>query len=240
MFRVTIAASATPMPKPHARPNAIIVFMAILLTGGAMILRGARSKVHGSLPADTSTPPPAKLAASALSDPLEHAMIKARTIFVLLASGLAATALAEPKPETVIEYRQSVMTMIGWNFVPLSARWSRARFRSMRRNSPSAPSVSNSSRQQALEGFAKGSDKGAKTDAKAEIWSELRRFSDQAERFDHADQDACRRRQDRRRGEDEGTVQENSAARARPVTTSTRRIEAGRTEAQRRLKRENI
>ena len=76
------------------------------------------------------------------------------------------------KPERVIHYRQSAMAMIGWNFAPLgtmvkgkvpfdakefSRRADRLEFLGP----------------QLLEGFAKGSDSGAETDAKAEIWTDF-------------------------------------------------------------------
>jgi cytochrome c556 len=88
----------------------------------------------------------------------------------LIAAGICAEAIAQPKPEDVIEYRQAAMTMIGWNFGALAAMvkgktaWDAKEF-SLRaeRLHTLAP--------QALEGFAKGSDKGAQTDAKADIWT---------------------------------------------------------------------
>jgi cytochrome c556 len=79
------------------------------------------------------------------------------------------------KPERVIHYRQSAMAMIGWNFGPLvtmvkgktpfdakefSRRADRLEFLGP----------------QLQEGFAKGSDRGAETDAKAEIWTEFEDF----------------------------------------------------------------
>jgi cytochrome c556 len=87
-----------------------------------------------------------------------------------LAGALAASiAFAAVKPETAIRYRQSVYTMIGWNFVPLNdmikgkAAWDSAEFaRRAERIASLSP--------QLLEGFPEGSDKGADTEAKPEIW----------------------------------------------------------------------
>lgn len=76
----------------------------------------------------------------------------------------------QPKPEDVIHYRQSAMTLIGWNFGPLSAMvkgklaWDAKEFAlHAERVAALAPMVH--------EGFTKGSDKGAETDAKPEIWA---------------------------------------------------------------------
>ncbi len=83
----------------------------------------------------------------------------------------SATAPAQDvDAEAAIEYRQSAFKMIFWNFSTLSAmareriEFDRDEFR-MR-----ALRVSNYSRQLA-EGFAPGTDSGAPTDAKAEIWA---------------------------------------------------------------------
>ena len=88
--------------------------------------------------------------------------------------GVAVTAAAV-KPETAIHYRQSVYTMIGWNFVPMvdmiknKAPWDAAEFsRRADRIAFLAP--------QLLEGFPEGSDKGAETEAKPEIWKNMDDF----------------------------------------------------------------
>lgn len=92
-----------------------------------------------------------------------------------LALGLAATAAAQMKPDVVIAYRRSAMTMIGWNFGPMSAMvkgkipFDAKEFaKHAERIALLAPQV--------LEGFAKGSDKGAETDAKIEIWTHFDDF----------------------------------------------------------------
>jgi cytochrome c556 len=81
----------------------------------------------------------------------------------------AAAAAAAVKPETAIHYRQSVYTMIGWNFGPMvgmikdKTPWNQTEFAlHAERIAQLAP--------QLLEGFPEGSDKGAETEAKADIW----------------------------------------------------------------------
>lgn len=90
----------------------------------------------------------------------------------LLATAVAAAAV---KPETAIRYRQSVYTMIGWNFVPMvdmiksKTPWDSAEFaKHADRTASLAP--------QLLEGFPEGSDKGADTEAKPEIWKNMDDF----------------------------------------------------------------
>lgn len=87
----------------------------------------------------------------------------------------AVVATAAVKPETAIHYRQSVYTMIGWNFAPLGAMvkgktpWDANDFgRHAERIAFLAP--------QLLEGFPEGSDKGASTEAKPGIWKNMGDF----------------------------------------------------------------
>jgi cytochrome c556 len=93
-------------------------------------------------------------------------------IAALLATAIAAAAV---KPETAIRYRQSVYTMIGWNFVPMvdmvkgKTPWDSPSFAiHADRIAFLAP--------QLLEGFPEGSDKGADTEAKQEIWKNMDDF----------------------------------------------------------------
>jgi cytochrome c556 len=97
-------------------------------------------------------------------------MKTASTILAMVLIGVAVDAAAQHKPEAVIHYRQSVMTLIGWNYAPMSAMikgkldWDAKQFAlHAERIATLAP--------QAEEGFAKGSDKGAETDAKPDIWA---------------------------------------------------------------------
>lgn len=89
-------------------------------------------------------------------------------------AGVVATQAAV-KPETAIHYRQSVYTMIGWNFSPLAQMvkgkvpFDTAEFsRHAERIAFLAP--------QLLEGFPSGSATGAKTEAKADIWNNMDDF----------------------------------------------------------------
>jgi len=97
----------------------------------------------------------------------------------VLASAIAAAAV---KPETAIRYRQSVYTVIGWNFVPLvkmikgDAPWDSATFaKHAERIAALSP--------QLLEGFPEGSDKGADTEAKPEIWQSIDDFKTKMDAF---------------------------------------------------------
>jgi cytochrome c556 len=94
------------------------------------------------------------------------------SVGALLATAIAAAAV---KPETAIRYRQSVYTMIGWNFAPMvemiknKTPWDSAEFaKHADRIAALTP--------QLLEGFPQGSDKGADTEAKPEIWTSMDDF----------------------------------------------------------------
>lgn len=99
---------------------------------------------------------------------------------VLLAAGTLTCAAAAQKPARVIRYRQSLMTVIGWNFGPLAAMvkgrttWDAQEF--ARRSGHLAELAP-----QLLEGFAPGSDQGAETDAKADIWTHFDDFRAKAD-----------------------------------------------------------
>jgi cytochrome c556 len=93
----------------------------------------------------------------------------------ILAIGFAATAVAEMKPDVVIGYRRSVMTMVGWNFGPMGAMVKGKIPFDAKEFGKHADRIAFLA-PQALEGFAKGSDKGAETDAKPEIWTHFDDF----------------------------------------------------------------
>jgi cytochrome c556 len=102
-------------------------------------------------------------------------MKKAHLTLALPALLVAAVAAAQMKPEDVIHYRQSAMNLVGWNFAPLGAM--------VKGKTPfDAKEFSRRAERleflgpQLLEGFTKGSDKGAETDAKAEIWANFDDF----------------------------------------------------------------
>ncbi|HEY6942586.1 cytochrome c [Dokdonella sp.] len=98
------------------------------------------------------------------------------TLAILAAgAGIAAIAAAAVKPETAIAYRQAGYTMLGWNFGPMAqmvrgkAPWDATEFAlRAERVAQIAP--------QLLEGFPPGSDTGATTDAKPEIWKNMDDF----------------------------------------------------------------
>jgi cytochrome c556 len=89
--------------------------------------------------------------------------------------GAITGAFAAVKPETAIAYRQAGYTMLGWNFGPMAQMvrgktpWDATEFaRRAERVALIAP--------QLLEGFPQGSDTGATTEAKAEIWKNMDDF----------------------------------------------------------------
>lgn len=102
-------------------------------------------------------------------------MKSATAAVAVVACAIALPAMAQRKPAQVIHYRQAAMTMIGWNFGALAAMvkgkttWDTQEF-ALR-----ADRIANLA-PQVLEGFAKGSDKGAATDAKPSIWAHFDDF----------------------------------------------------------------
>lgn len=104
-----------------------------------------------------------------------------RITLAFLAALACGPAIAAPppaieKPEMAIAYRQSVYRMIRWNFAPMGdmvrgkRAWDGAAF------------AQHASRvawlaQQLEEGYPVGSDRGAITDAKPEIWANWDDFS---------------------------------------------------------------
>lgn len=96
-------------------------------------------------------------------------------VFAVCALAVAAGAVAQMKPDVVIGYRRSVMTMIGWNFGPMSAMVKGKIAFDANEFAKHADRIAFLA-PQALEGFARGSDKGAETDAKPEIWTHFDDF----------------------------------------------------------------
>ncbi len=108
-----------------------------------------------------------------------------RTVNTLLAvATLAAsgTTLAQVKPEDVIKFRQSVYTVIGWHnrtlglMIKGQVPYDKDVFA---RNAALIAQLS----QIAPDAFAPGSDKGAKTRAKPEIWSDAAGFKKVMDNF---------------------------------------------------------
>ncbi len=92
-----------------------------------------------------------------------------------IAAMVAGSALAQAKPEDTIAYRQGVYKIMGWNFGPMAAMvkgerpYDKAAFV---RHAENVAYVSTL----AYEGFGAGTDKGAATKAKAEIWTKMDDF----------------------------------------------------------------
>jgi len=102
-------------------------------------------------------------------------MICRLTVVAACLTVVAASAVAQMKPDVVIEYRRSAMTMIGWNFSPMSAMVKGKIAFDAKEFAKRAERIEFIA-PQVLEGFAKGSDKGAETDAKPEIWTHFDDF----------------------------------------------------------------
>ena len=101
------------------------------------------------------------------------------TVSTLLASG---TAVAQVKPEDVIKFRQSVYTVIGWHVRPMGGMvkgqipYNQAEFL---RNAEIVADMSKI----APHAFPAGSDTGATTRAKPEIWSDAAGFKKVMDNF---------------------------------------------------------
>jgi len=104
---------------------------------------------------------------------MKHALIAAIIgTSTLLASGVAT---AQVKPEDVIKFRKGVYQVVGWHVRPMGAMvkgqmpYDQAAFL---KNAEIVAMMSHV----APEAFAAGSDKGAETRAKPEIWSDAAGF----------------------------------------------------------------
>ena len=100
-------------------------------------------------------------------------------IAALVAGGSASAAV---KPETAIHYRQAVYRVILWNFQPLVEMMKgKTPFDAAEAERRAARIAAASA--QLLEGFPKGSDAGAETSAKAEIWADFGDFQAKMQDF---------------------------------------------------------
>ena len=111
---------------------------------------------------------------------MKHALIAAVIgASTLLASGAAS---AQAKPEDVIKYRKGALTVAAWHMRPMGAMvkgqmpFDQAVFL---KNAEMVAAIS----QVVPEGFAAGSDKGAETRAKPEIWSDAAGFKKVMDNF---------------------------------------------------------
>ena len=103
-------------------------------------------------------------------------------VFASLMALMAGSAAAQAKPEDVIKYRQSVYKVIGWNFAPMAAMVKGEKPYDKEAFARHAMIVSQMS-PLAMEGFAAGSDKGADTKAKPEIWTKSADFKEKWTRW---------------------------------------------------------
>jgi len=108
--------------------------------------------------------------------------MKSRLLFAAACAAFAASALAHSPEEDAVEYRQGLMTVIGWNFGPLGAMVKGKKPFDASAFALHAERIAYLS-DQVVEGFPKGSDKAAHTDAKAALWANFDDFSDKAKAF---------------------------------------------------------
>jgi cytochrome c556 len=96
-------------------------------------------------------------------------------IVVAAATICSSTAFAQAKPADAIEYRQAAFEVIGWNFKAMAAM---VQGRVPYEKEVFAKRAATVSHVSALpiEGFGAGTDKGAPTQAKPEIWAKMDDF----------------------------------------------------------------
>jgi len=95
----------------------------------------------------------------------------------VLAGIVAITYAQEIKPDRAIKYRQGALTVMGWHFGVLGAMAKGERPYNKDEAIKRASIVSEVSKLP-WEGFIPGSDQGAPTKAKPEIWKEPGKFKD--------------------------------------------------------------
>lgn len=103
----------------------------------------------------------------------------AALVTALLGLPLAAVAQTPTKAEQTIKYRQAALTLLGWNITPIAAMMKgEAPFDAKKvelhatRLQQVAPMI--------VEGFPEGTQSGAPTKAKPEIWSNMDDFKAKA------------------------------------------------------------
>jgi cytochrome c556 len=111
------------------------------------------------------------------------AMSKMRFLIAAAAATLAVTAFAHGKPDEAVDYRMGLMTVVEWNFSPLGEMVKGKIAFDAAEFAKRAQRIANVS-DQLVEGFPKGSDKNAHSDAKAAIWAHFDDFSEKAKTFD--------------------------------------------------------
>lgn len=103
-------------------------------------------------------------------------MVKIAAVAIVATATLAAsTAFAQAKPEDAIAYRQGAFKVIGWNFGPMAGMvqgripYDKDGFAKRAANVAAVAAMP-------LEGFGPGTDAGAPTKAKPEVWSKADDF----------------------------------------------------------------
>ncbi len=104
---------------------------------------------------------------------------------LLAAAPLAALAQTPSKAEQAIKYRQAALTLLGWNITPIAAMMKgeapfdarKAELHAVRLQQV-APMI--------VEGFPAGSESGAPTKAKPEIWRNMDDFKAKAADMEQA------------------------------------------------------
>lgn len=102
----------------------------------------------------------------------------------LLAFGASATVLGDAA-EDAIKYRKGVFQVVKWNFAPMGAMVKGDVAYDKDAFAKKAEAVAVMSKM-ALEGFPKGSDMGADTTVKPNIWEEWEMFKGGMEKFEAA------------------------------------------------------
>jgi cytochrome c556 len=109
-------------------------------------------------------------------------MSKLRLVAIAASIAVAAAAFAHSPEDAAVEYRQGLMTVVGWNFGPIGAMVKGKAPFDANEFAKHADRIAFLS-DQLLEGFPKGSDKGEHTEAKAAIWANFNDFTDKAKTF---------------------------------------------------------
>lgn len=110
---------------------------------------------------------------------MRKCLLAVSAIVVAMTTGGAG---AQAKPEDMIKYRQSVYKVMFWNFAPMAAMVRGDKPYDKEAFARHAALVSQMS-PLAMEGFAAGSDKGADTKAKPEIWTKQSDFKEKMDRM---------------------------------------------------------
>lgn len=97
-------------------------------------------------------------------------------------AGYALNAFAQQKPEDVIKYRRSVMTVQAWNMRPMALMVKGQQPYDATLFAWYAGVIQQTSHM-LPDAFAPGSDKGAETKAKPEIWKDAGKFKQRVDSF---------------------------------------------------------